>query len=44
MAHIVLDKSFLDGASPEQIKSLCDNHSVLVPDVLFYELFDNQNA
>ena len=38
MAQIVLDKSFLDGAKPGQIKSLCDDHSVLMPDVLFYEL------
>ena len=44
MAHIVLDKSFLDGANPQQIKSLCDDHTVLMPDVLFYELITTDEA
>lgn len=38
MAHIVLDKSYLQGASPDKIISLCDEHTVMMPDVLFYEL------
>ena len=38
MADIVLDKSYLDAATPSQIHSLCANHRVLMPEVLFYEL------
>ncbi len=38
MAHVVIDKSYLDAARPNQVKSLCDKHTVLMPDVLFYEL------
>lgn len=38
MAHIILDKSYLDAASPKQMESLFDEHTVLMPDVLFYEL------
>jgi hypothetical protein len=38
MAAIILDKSYLDAATPQQIKTLCDDHRVLMPDVLFYEL------
>jgi hypothetical protein len=36
--HIILDKSYLDAATPEQIHALCTEHRVLMPDVLFYEL------
>lgn len=35
---IVLDKSYLDGASTEAIQALCDNYTVLVSDELFFEL------
>jgi hypothetical protein len=38
MSEIILDKSYLDAASPSLITSLCNDHSVLMPDVLFYEL------
>ncbi len=38
MAHVILDKSYLDAANKDEIKSLCDNHTVLMPDVLFHEL------
>lgn len=38
MKEIILDKSYLDAATPEQVKILCDEHRVLMPDVLFYEL------
>lgn len=38
MAEIILDKSFLDAATPQQIHTLCGEHRVLMPDVLFYEL------
>lgn len=35
---VVLDKSYLDGTSTEQVERLCLDHTVLMPDVLFYEL------
>lgn len=38
MKEIILDKSYLDSATPEQIHTLCSKHRVLMPDVLFYEL------
>lgn len=38
MAHIILDKSYLDAVSPKQIKCLFKEHTVLMPDVLIYEL------
>lgn len=38
MLGIILDKSYLDAASPTQINSLCDNHVVLMSETLFYEL------
>jgi len=38
MVYVILDKSYLDAASPEQIKFLCANHTVLMVDTLFYEL------
>ena len=38
MAEIILDKSYLDAATPRQIQSLCCEHKILMPDVLFYEL------
>lgn len=38
MAYVVLDKSYLEGVGSDRIKSLCDEHTVLMPDVLFYEL------
>lgn len=44
MAEIILDKSYLDAASPAQIKSLCADHKVLMPDVLFYELTTTDEA
>lgn len=44
MAEIILDKSYLDGASPQEIKSLCRNHRVFMPDVLFYELITSRKT
>lgn len=38
MTHIVLDKSYLEAARPDQIISLCEEHTVMMPEVLFYEL------
>lgn len=38
MKEIILDKSYLDTATPGQVEALCGNHRVLMPDVLFYEL------
>jgi hypothetical protein len=35
---IVLDKSYLRGARTEHIRSLCSEYTVIMPDVLFYEL------
>jgi len=35
---IVLDKSYLDGASTQAVRTLCERYMVLVSDELFYEL------
>ncbi|PKL95232.1 MAG: hypothetical protein CVV18_06300 [Gammaproteobacteria bacterium HGW-Gammaproteobacteria-8] len=35
---IVLDKSYLDAASTEEMHALCDNYEVLISDELFFEL------
>lgn len=34
----MLDKSFLDGASAQAVRAICDDHDVLMSDELFYEL------
>jgi len=44
MKQIILDKSFLDGANPEQLKSLFEEYTVLMPDVLFYELITTEDV
>ena len=44
MADIMLDKSYLDAATSQQIKTLCGDHRVLMPDVLFYELTTTQET
>lgn len=38
MAEIVLDKSYLDGASSSAIAALCDTYQVLFPEQLLFEL------
>jgi hypothetical protein len=38
MAAIVLDKCYLQGASPEEVRQLCADHTVLMPEVLLFEL------
>jgi hypothetical protein len=38
MNEIILDKSYLDTATPEQVHALCSENIVLMPEVLFYEL------
>lgn len=38
MTTIVLDKCYLQGASPEQIRQLCTNYRVLMPEALMFEL------
>lgn len=38
MKEIILDKSYLETATPSQVETLCGNHRVLMPDILFYEL------
>lgn len=38
MEEIILDKSYLDGATPKEIHRLCKEYRVLMSDVLFYEL------
>ncbi len=35
---VVLDKSYLDGASTQAVHALCSGHDVLVSDELFFEL------
>lgn len=35
---VVLDKSYLDGASTEAVRALCDNYTALISDELFFEL------
>jgi hypothetical protein len=44
MKEIILDKSYLDAATPEQIQVLCSEHRVLMPDVLFYELTTTEDT
>jgi len=36
--YLVLDKSFLQGSSKEEIHQLCLNHSLIMPEVLFLEI------
>jgi hypothetical protein len=38
MGHVILDKSYLDAANKDEIRSLCAEHTVFLPDVLFHEL------
>jgi hypothetical protein len=38
MQYIVLDKSYLQGATSRQVQSLCENNVVLMIETLFYEL------
>ncbi|MBW2739316.1 MAG: hypothetical protein JRE64_10825 [Deltaproteobacteria bacterium] len=38
MSYVILDKSFLDAANKEEFTSLCNEHTVLMTDVLFHEL------
>jgi hypothetical protein len=35
----ILDKSFLRGGTPAELRSLCSKYCVLAPSALFYELF-----
>lgn len=44
MAQVILDKSYLQGAKTEQIRSLCKEHTVLMPWVLFYEILTTTEA
>jgi len=37
-SEIILDKSYLDKTSPKTIEYLCDHHTVLLSDALFFEL------
>lgn len=37
--NIILDKSYLQGSSPQRVEQLCGDCRTLLPDVLFYELF-----
>lgn len=43
MSEVVLDKSYLEAASPEAIGHLCDTHTALMSDVLFYELITTRD-
>ncbi len=43
MTEVVLDKSYLEAASPEAIGRLCDTHTALMSDVLFYELMTTRD-
>jgi len=38
-ATIILDKSYLQGTSTDEVETLCRTHRTLVPDVLLMELF-----
>jgi hypothetical protein len=48
MAHpkavmeIVIDKSYLQGASPDKIRDLCAEHTVLFIETLLYELLTTE--
>jgi len=36
--ELIIDKSFLDAASPDEVAGIWKDHFVIMPDVLFYEL------
>jgi hypothetical protein len=38
MAHVIMDKNYIDAARKDEISTLCAKHTVLMPDVLFHEL------
>jgi hypothetical protein len=40
--ELILDKSFLDAASPYEISDVWKDHIVIMPDVLFYELISTR--
>ena len=41
--ELILDKSFLDAASPEEVAEIWKHHYVIMPDVLFYELITTRD-
>lgn len=42
--ELILDKSFLDAASQEDIAGAWKNHFIIMPDVLFYELITTRET
>ena len=36
--ELIVDKSFLDAASREEISEICERYHVMMPDILFFEL------
>lgn len=42
--EIILDKSYLDSATKQEIHDLCGENRVLMPDVLFYELITTRET
>lgn len=40
--EIVIDKSYLQGASPEKIRGICAEHTVLFIEALLYELLTTE--
>lgn len=42
--NVILDKSYLDGETSEKVFSLCERHTVMMPDVLFYELLTTDDV
>jgi hypothetical protein len=39
---VVLDKSFVQGAKPDDVQSLCRENRALMPDVLFFEMLSSE--
>jgi hypothetical protein len=36
--NVVLDKSYLQGSSKNEIQQMCSQHQVIMPEVLFFEI------
>lgn len=38
MAEVILDKSYLDGASAAEVANVCERYTALMPQELFFEM------
>lgn len=40
--ELIVDKSFLDAASPQEISEIWETYFVIMPDILFFELMSTR--